>query len=204
MTKMQLIAKLVLTLLGLFLLAQFLENAHLIVVHVFSGHNAMHPVLGVFLVALYCSVSCLLLWCLLFENKWAQKMIGPTYAGRESLDVTWVAAGFRLVFFFCGAMMIPGSVSFLLKAAEFAFTGPRVVIHMIIYRYVDRVFLKEWDEWLHLVLNVVRTLLAVYMVLGAPHYVRWLIETSYSHPASQNSRENSIIENWLREGSSNG
>jgi len=100
MSKMHLIAKLALTVLGIYLLAQLLRTVPLVV---YMGLQATGPVLiaGRILVVVSGSAGVLIVvWYLLFSRCWAARMVGSGNGDSETVGRIWVVAGFRTVLFF--------------------------------------------------------------------------------------------------------
>jgi len=174
MTKMHLFAKLVLTTLGIFILLDFLSYLEL-PSRLTKGYS--DAVVGPLLVtAGSLAPLCILAYYLLFKSdSLARKMVGLTNEDTSDVSRIWVVAGFRLTLFFCGVIIISGSVEFLVRVAGFVIVGPGLIVNMILYKYIDTTFRLGFREWLRLFVDVCRAVLGIYLVLGAPHFVRWQI-----------------------------
>lgn len=173
MTRMHIIAKIALALIGVRLLVSLLYFTSFYMRTVGAGFQiapfARIPAFGVTLL-----VRCAVVYFLVFRNDWLVKMlVGPEERSAQHADRTWLVVGFRLTLYFCGVMVLAGCIDFLISGVAFIIYGPRVLIDMIIHRYVDDIFaigIYGWLEWLS---GLCRTTLGVYLVLGAPHFVRW-------------------------------
>jgi hypothetical protein len=174
MTKMHLLAKLALTTLGIFILLGFLTYVE------FSSRLAMEYPDDVIITLLVIIVSfaplCILAYYLLFKSdNLARKMVGSTNKDTSDVSRIWVVAGFRLTMFFCGAIIISSSMEFLVRVAGFVIVGPRLIINMILYKYIDTAFRLGFREWLRLFVDVCRAALGIYLISGAPRFVQWQI-----------------------------
>jgi len=49
---------------------------------------------------------------------------------------------------------------------------PKIIVDMIIYKYVDSIFRMPVDEWIGIFLDVCLAALGIYLILGAPYLVR--------------------------------
>jgi len=174
MTKMYLLAKLTLTILGVFILLDFLSYLEL-PSRLTKGYS--DAVVGPFLVTVgSLAPLCILAYYLLFKSdNLARKMVGSTNEDSRDASRIWVVTGFRLTMFLCGVLIISGSIEFLVRVAGFVIVGPRLIINMIFYKYIDTAFRLGFREWLRLFVDVCRAVLGIYLVLGTPHFVRWQI-----------------------------
>jgi hypothetical protein len=174
MTKMYLLAKLTLTILGIFILLDFLSYLEL-PSRLTKGYS--DAVVGPLLVTVVSLAPlCILAYYLLFKSdNLARKMVGSTNEDSSDVSRIWVVTGFRLTMFLCGVLIISGSIEFLVRVAGFVIVGPRLIINMIFYKYIDTAFRLGFREWLRLFVDVCRAVLGIYLVLGAPRFVRWQI-----------------------------
>jgi hypothetical protein len=178
MTKWQLIAKLALTVLGIFI---FVESMHYVWLAGAAGQLWWPSVysLGIFL--LFSVLVCRMLF---WSDAWVERMIGPGDEDEPAIGTLASVGGFRIVLVFCGLLILAGRIEFLVRAAAFIVVAPKIIVNMIVYRYVDTVFYMSGREWLRLIVNLARAVLGIYLVLGAPRFVRWQVGKSYA-PASQ-------------------
>lgn len=169
MTKWQLIAKLVLTVLGISALVQFLTYAQ------YSGQDwgQDYGFGAMSLISLV--VAC---WLLFFSYGWPERIAGPIGANEQPVGMIWVVGGFRIVLAFCGLVVLAGTMGFLVKAAAFILVSPKTIVSMIVHRHIDPVFYMAGWEWVLLTVNIARTALGIYLALGAPRFVRWQASNS--------------------------
>jgi len=58
--------------------------------------------------------------------------------------------------------------------------APKIIVSMIVYKYVDGVFYMPGRDWIQLIVNLARVILGIYLVLGAPRFVRWQMNKFYA------------------------
>ena len=174
MSRMHLIARLVLTALGVQVLILFLDA-----LGIASRFRLTGPDLG-WLQGLCWAVVWLLLfglayWLFFRSEGTAIRMAGPVSEGDQHVDTIWIAAGFRAIFVLCGLLILVSRIETLVRVAAFFPTGPRVLVEMIVYKYVDERFDMPFIYWAEAFVNFCKGILGIYLILGAPQYVRWQV-----------------------------
>ncbi|MHC4648813.1 MAG: hypothetical protein ACYTBJ_25430 [Planctomycetota bacterium] len=182
MTKMHLIAKIMLVVVGIHLLVQLLNSVHVLLISSTGPHVSLGswPAMLVFL--MFVAVSCSIVYYLLFrQDKLVRKVAGIADEDTGFVAPVWVSGGFRLTLVLCGILIIAGSIEFLINAGAFVIHGPRLIIEMIIYKYIDESFTMPLYAWIGLFAKLLKTLLGIYLLLGAPQYVQWQINRLNNH-----------------------
>jgi hypothetical protein len=179
MTKMHLIAKLALTALGVLVLVESLRYIQLA--------GAMGPgwAPSLFCLGIFLLLSFMAYRFLFWSDASVERMIDA--ADEEDappVNRIWAVGGFRVVLAFCGLLVLSGAIEFLIRAAAFVTVAPRIIVNMIVHKYVDEVFNMPTWSWLRLIVNLAEAALGIYLVLGAPRFVRWQMSKFYA-PASQ-------------------
>jgi len=174
MSRMHLIAKLALTALGLLVLVESLRYLRFV--------GAVGPAsvpslcsLGVFLL-LSVLASRLLFW----SEAWVNRMVGTGDEDVRPVSRVSVVGGFRVVLLFCGLLVLAGRIEILIRAAAFVTVAPRIIVNMIVYKYIDEVFYMPVSSWARLIADLSGAALGIYLVLGAPRFVRWQMSKFYA------------------------
>ena len=179
MTKMHLIAKLALTALGVLVLVESLRYIQLA--------DAMGPgwAPSLFCLGIFLLLSFLACRFLFWSDAWVERMIGAADE-EDAPPVSRIRAvgGFRVVLLFCGLLVLSGRIEILIKALAFIVVAPKIIVNMIIHKYVDGVFYMPARSWLRLIVDLVKAALGIYLILGAPRFLRWQMSKFYA-PASQ-------------------
>jgi len=179
MTKMQLIARLALTALGVLVLVESLRYIQLV--------GTMGPgwAPSLFCLGIFLLLSFLACRFLFWSDAWVVRMIGAADE-EDAPPVSRIRAvgGFRVVLLFCGLLALSGRIEFLIRAAAFIAVAPKIIVNMIVYKCVDKVFYMPVSSWVRLIGNLYRASLGIYLVLGATRFVRWQMSKFYT-PASE-------------------
>jgi len=174
MTKMHLIAKLGLTVIGINVFLGFFEHLYFFNLSLVENEHIMmafgrilHPVLNFFFSFF------LIFHCLFNSDKWALKIVGSSNKDNHPISTIWVIAGFRLALFFCGLLIILNSIDFIAGAIAFTISkGPETILDMFVFKNNSASDVSIGD-WLELVSNVCKSTLGIYLILGAPHFGCW-------------------------------
>ena len=177
MTKMHLIAKLALTILGVFI---FIESMRYVQLLASMGDKWGPPVCSLAIFLLLSALACRMLF---WSNAWVERMIAPGDEDMPPVSCIWAVAGFRIALVFCGLLIFSGGFEILIRTAVFTVVAPKIIVNMIVYKCVDEVFYMPGRSWLRLIVNLAKAALGIYLVLGAPRFVRWQMGKFYA-PAS--------------------
>ena len=179
MTKMELLAKLTLTMLGIFVLVELLNYLLIPPVDGFNHRTGEVVVSEMLVLIVFLGAMCLLVDRLLFHSgKWAKKVVGDCSEGTGTVKVDWVVASFRITLLFCGLLIMSGSIDFLLSCLAFVMRFPKVPEGIIMFRGVDSSLSMSPYAWMQLFIEVCKVTLGTYLILGAPRFVRWHIKKS--------------------------
>jgi len=173
MSRMHLIARLVLTALGVYTLVLGLNYGGL-VGRVGPGWAGGLSCLGICL--LFSVIASRLLLC---PDAWVGRMVGPDDESELPVSHIHVLAGLRVVLLFCGLIVLAAHIGFLLRAGAFLAVGPKIIVNMIVYEYIDKHFYMPVSFWARLITDLCEAALGIYLVLGAPRFVRWQIDEFY-------------------------
>jgi hypothetical protein len=174
MTKMHLLSKLALTVLGVLVLVESLRYIRLVGT-VGPGLVPSLCSLGIFL--LLSVLACrLLFWC----DAWVERMIGPADQDAPPVSRIRAVGGFRVVLLFCGLLVLADRIEILIRAVAFITVAPRIIVNMIVYRHIDKVFYMPVSSWARLIADLCGAALGIYLVLGAPRFVRWQMSKFYA------------------------
>lgn len=187
MTKMHLIARIMLTILGIHLLVQLFDSLHVLLISSMGPQFPWGSTPGLLVFLIFPLIACSIVHYLLFRpEKLVRKMVGPTDNITDSTDPIWIAAGFRLVLVFCGILITSRNIEFLVDSVVFLVYGPKLIVEMIVYKYIDKTFDMPLYAWLTIVAKLLKGALGIYLLLGAPQYVRWQMDKFDTHAGPVN------------------
>jgi len=173
MTRMYLMAKLALTMLGVFI---FIESVSYFW-FVGSPKDRWWPTL--YILGIILLLSFLACRVLFWSDAWMERVIGAEDEDAHVASSMAAVGGFRVVLVLCGLLILGCRIEILVRAAAFIVVAPKIIISMIVYKYVDAVFYMPGRHWLRLIVNLARVAFGIYLVLGAPRFVRWQMDKYY-------------------------
>jgi hypothetical protein len=77
-------------------------------------------------------------------------------------------------------------MEFLVQSAIFMFEGPRVVVQSFVQNEFSAISMS-FSRWAGLFANLCKVVLGIYLVLGAPHFVRWQLKKCQNCLPAHNS-----------------
>jgi hypothetical protein len=170
---MYLMARLALTVLGVFIFIESVSHFWL----VGSPKDRWWPTLYVLGIILLLSfLACRMLF---WSDAWMERMIGAEDEDAHLASSMAAVGGFRVVLVLCGLLILAGRIEFLVRTVAFIVVAPKIIVSMIVYKYVDGVFYMPGRDWIRLIVNLARAALGIYLVLGAPRFVRWQMDKYY-------------------------
>ena len=172
MTKTQLIAKLALTMLGVFIFVESVSYFWLV-----GPKDRWWSILYVF--GIFLLLSFLTCRILFWSDAWMQRMIGAEDEDTHLASSMAAVGGFRVVLVLCGLLILGCRIEILVRAAAFIVVAPKIIVSMIVHKYVDDVFYMPGRHWLRLIVNLAEVAFGIYLVLGAPRFVRWQMGKYY-------------------------
>jgi hypothetical protein len=112
---------------------------------------------------------------LLFRSDGLVRMIAGPDAGRcEKVDCTWIIAGLRLTACFCGLLILCSHIERLFFYIPAIIKGPNILSYMTLEGQSSVISAKRLAGFL---VEVAKLIFAIYLIFGAPHYVRWQMRT---------------------------
>ena len=174
--KMRTLAKVLLAVLGVYLLSQIIVNLGMYVPLFFSDLVDNFSLFGRFVLALYSVIYIAFVVFLVFQllfrgQKWAEKIV-PTEEIETNQEQTFsLSVVFRLGLVLLGIYFIYSVLGSI----------PRV-IHSFFGTYLRQSGMPlSFHEWSNLLSVAFRLALGVYLVFGAPHFVRWQVKKVQEH-----------------------
>ena len=171
MTKMQVIAKTVLTSLGIYCIVQFCKPFTFLTFDLFDNCSFTVAMISVGISIVY---VIFLLYFLILRNDWlAEKMAGSGERLSRENQILWLAASLRVGVAFCGIIMLANSTEFLAKI-------------LLMLRPSN---LHQWvTRGANVLYDFLKVILAFYLLCGAPQFVGRQLKTAV-RAAGINNRE---------------
>ncbi len=175
---MQVIAKVVLAVLGIYSLVNFCRTLTFVVFELFDNCSFAVAANGVGISIVFIIA---LLYFLIFRNDWlAVKIAGPGERLSPANQRIWLAASLRAGAVFCGLILLAGSTR-LFGNILFALWLPN--IRRWITQILNSGGFFNWTEFFSRrgatgIYDFLKAVLAVYLLCGAPQFVRRQLKTA--------------------------
>ena len=169
--KMRTLAKVLLAVLGVYLLNQIVVNLGMYIPLLFGDFMPKLSPLGTFITILYSVLYIVFVVFLIFQllfrgQKWAKKIMPTEEIEANHEPIFKLTAGFRLGFVLLGVFIIYSVLGSI----------PRV-IHSFFGSYRKQIGTPlSFHELSTLLTTAFRLAIGVYLVFGAPHFVRWQVK----------------------------
>lgn len=169
-TKMQIIAKATLTILGvsavvnicsyLSMLTSLTQNTSTLRVILFS------PVFIILLIAI--------VYLLIFKNDWlACKMAGTGEKLNPKIETLWLAGSLRMVAILYGLILLSSSIPTMLNIATLPLHIRPLINEMFTFGTFPKSLIFTARQWSSMIYNFLKALLAVYLLCGWPQFIRF-------------------------------
>ena len=180
---MQIIAKAVLTGLGFYCVGIILRSVHRQFLH---AYGIAHILAIIALVLAICAVILLVLWRISRNGQLARRLAGEGPAIDLKTQRTWLAASLRLSCVFAGLFLLAGSmnevIDAVIKVAQFLPAASQWFNNLLFPGQFGEMLLVLILSMLRFLLHTGFLALIVYLILGAPSFIRWQIKCSVSPP----------------------
>lgn len=172
MTKMQAIARTILTVLGVYAVVTLLGAYP--GRYFFSGSppTLSAAVLEVIFFLAFIGLAGLLACAAIVNNGPLARAITDDEGTGTPAESAFLAQSLRIGLVLAGLMLLPGSVPFLLKVLTLPFVLRPVVNEWIVSGVLPSVLRVPWARWYTTGFELLRAVLMIYLVAGAPRFVR--------------------------------
>jgi hypothetical protein len=180
-TKMQIIAKAVLTFLGLSALANFCANLtrlpSLIWMQTRDASILLVVLFSLFVIILLIAI----VYWLIIKNDW---LVCKIAGSGEKLDLEnetlWLAGSFRMVAVLYGLILLSGSITTILNILALPFYLRPLVSETFTFRTFPKSLDFTPHQWSSMIYNFFKAILAVYLLYGWPQFIRLQLNLSKS------------------------
>jgi hypothetical protein len=176
MTRPHLIAKLILAAIGVHFLMHFLGGIISIVVTLRQNCPPETLTIKMSIVVAKLIITLALSLILLFKSDWLVKIIaGQTLDQCEKASSLWIIAGFRITACLCGLLILYRRIDLIFYYVPLIINGPNILSYMTIEGQTSQVSAKTLVA---ILVEIAKWVIAIYLIFGAPHYVRRQVLTS--------------------------
>jgi len=180
MAKMQIIAKALLTVLGIYALVTLLFSQPWFFA---SLQQSVLPKILYF--AAFAVLTAFIVFFTIFSNdSLARKIAGPGDQLTPAARALWLTASLRLALVFAGLMLLPDSITTMAKILKIPFLIRPAVSKMFLFKSLPTVLNLPPTEWFRIICDLFKAILAVYLICGAPSFIRWQLKHSLRHTSN--------------------
>ncbi len=198
MTKMQIIAKAGLVSLGIYTVVTLCWY----LTHVIPSFNLPSYLVGTLCFTVFAVFFAVITFFLIFNNdSLARKMAGPGDQLNPATEALWLAASLRLASVFCGLILLSASIPTIRNVLLVPIRIRPFINEIFLFDSYPKTLLLPFSKWCAIIYNLLKLILAVYLLCGAPHFVRWQFRHSiiqYQPITQKTGPENSPIANSER------
>jgi hypothetical protein len=171
MTRPHLIAKLILTAIGIHLLMSFLGGTSSFFATLHQNRPPETFVLRMFIITAKLIITLTVSLILLFRSDWLVKLItGRDAEECEKVSSRWIIAGFRIIACLCGLLIIYRRIDLLFYYVPLIINGPNILSYLTLEGHSSLFSTKTSAR---ILVEIVKWIIAIYLTLGASHYAHW-------------------------------
>ncbi len=171
MTRVQIIAKTLLTVLGIYAVVT-LYRFYLPRYAYLSDEMPIFQKL-VLLCAFTVVVSFVAYFMVFNNTRLSSKLAGPGPQLDSATQAAWLVKSLRMGLVFIGLMLLPNSIPVMAKALKLFFLIRTAVNDIVISKSIPKILDLSYRQWFNVLYDFLKALLALYLICGAPHFVRW-------------------------------
>lgn len=171
MTKIQIIAKTFLTVLGIYAvltLYGFYPGRYL-----HQADKTSIPQEFALLCTFTVFVGFIAYFMVFHNDRLAGKLAGPGELLEPQAQATLLAKSLRVGLVFTGLMLLPGSVPTLVGIAKTFFLIRPALNEIIISKRTPDMLRLSYAQWYTSIYHLLKAVLAIYLICGAPHFAAW-------------------------------
>jgi hypothetical protein len=172
MTKMQTVAKAVLTFIGLSAINNLCQYQRVL------APTVLYEDTSIFLIVLFFSVFLIvtiaIAYLFIFKNDWlAYKLAGPGEKLDHERETLWIVYALRIVAVLYGLILLADSMPTILNIV----VSPLYICHLVNEILTFKTFPQSLNfttsQWSFMIYNFLKIILAVYLLYGWPQFIRF-------------------------------
>ena len=169
---MQIIAKAVLTFLGISAVVNFCQNLSMLTSSTQTQDTSILRVI-LFLPAVIILLIAIV-YLLIFKNDWlACKMAGSGEKLSHESETLWLAGSLRIVAISYGLILLAGSIPTILNILALPLYIRPLVNEIFTFKAFPKSLVFTPHQWSSMIYNFLKAILAVYLLYGWPQFIRF-------------------------------
>ena len=174
MTKMQTLAKTTLTVLGIY--------AVLTLCNSYPGsfmYRREQPAImpEILFLSAFTVLATLAVYFIIFNNTtFSKRIAGPGEIPEPRKQIDLLGKSLRIGLVFTGLMLLPRSIPTLTKTPKMFLLIGSAIDDIVISKRYPRMLILSYSEWFRNTYDFLKAMLALYLICGAPHFIRWQLK----------------------------
>lgn len=170
MTRMQIIAKAGLISLGIYAVVNLCWYLGIQI----PLSNLTSPLSYILCFAVFAVFIAIITFFLIFNNNsLARKIAGPGDKLNPAAQTLWLSSSLRVAVVFCGLILLSASIAIIRNILLVPLHIRPIINEIFLFDRFPRQLLMSFSKWCEIIYNFLKIILAVYLLCGAPHFVRW-------------------------------
>lgn len=124
------------------------------------------------------TLAIVIVYLMIFNDRFYRKIVGAEEAAEPQAQPTWLVESLRIGLVFAGLMLLPRSVPVLIRTAKLFFLIRPAVSDIIVSKTVPDILRLSYAQWYRTIYEFLKAVLAVYLICGAPYFLRWQMRHS--------------------------
>ncbi len=170
MTKMQIIAKAGLISLGIYAVVNLCWYLSAPI----PMFNLPSPLSYILCFVVFAVVIAVITFFLIFNNdSLAHEMAGPGDQLNPAAKALWLAASLRVAAVFCGLILLSASIPTIRNILLVPIRIGPFINEIFLFDSFPKSLLFPFSKWCKIIYNFLKLISAIYLLCGAPHFVRF-------------------------------
>jgi hypothetical protein len=179
---MQALAKTILTVLGIYAVLT-LWNSYPAGFMYRSEQPAI--VLEILSLCTFAVLAALTVYFMIINNTaFSKRIAGPGQTLDPRTQALRLAKALRVGLVLAGLMLLPRSIPTMVKIPKIFFLIRPALNDLIISKSVPKVLRVSYSQWFRNIYGLLKAILALYLIYGAPHFIRWQVRQNLHSQAN--------------------
>ncbi len=181
MTKMQILAKTTLTVLGIYAVLTLCNSYPGRFMYIREQSAIMPEILSL---SAFTVLAALAVYFMIFNNTtFSKRIAGPGEIPKPRKQIDLLGKSLRVGLVFAGLMLLPTSIPTLIKIPKMFLLIGSAIDDIVISKRYPRMLILSYSEWFRNIYDFLKAMLALYLICGAPGFIRLQVRHSLRRQA---------------------
>lgn len=176
MTKMQILTKTTLTVLGIYAVLTLCNSYPGRFMYIREQPAIMPEIISL---SAFTVLAALAVYFMIFNNTtFSKRIAGPGEIPEPRKQIDLLGKSLRVGLVFAGLMLLPRSISTLIKIPKMFLLIGSAIDDIVISKRYPRMLMLSYSEWFRNIYDFLKAMLALYLICGAPGFIRLQVRHS--------------------------